>query len=734
VPRQLGNLEIREAINARVLAFAGVVVGSLMGILVGRGLGEWTPTLALAWNGVTYGETEPLLGHDLGLYLAQLPLWRDLHGYLLLLVLLALGGVLTLYVVIGAVRWTEGTVAINGHARAHLGVLLAAVALCLVWGYLLEPYEIVAGIAGEGAYEIFDFNLVTTQILAGAALAAAVLSLVWAWRAKHTLMAAGWAVLVVSSLLGSHILPALIGRGRVSAVAPDAARRLNALAFGLTGMRDSTVAAADRAAPMPAPASLWSSAIVTRLPAPDSGQLFAAERAVLPVLRRPRPVWLLVRSDGRGAASVSAIADDQTTLVGQALFYPGGDSLSTALPSARIRLSANAVWPGAPGVVVDTTPGGVRVGSGARRVALAWALQTGALLGSVEPQARARWYLTPSARLSRLAPFATWGIPTPRVVGSDLVWISDGYLATESFPIASRVHWRGERVGGLRASFVGVVEAETGEAKVYLRHTADPVAEAWRSISGGVVLPAAAIPPEIGRLVPYPLEALQVQGRILQDPIWDVGSLIGRQDSLGGAGPVAESLWEPDTLGLQSLLAFERENDRTVRAVLQGRMVDGWESLRLVRLDSLATLPSPPVLETRWGRFPTFEQIRDSVLGAGGQFQSAPVYYWLGPGGLGAYQLHFSWSAGQDPSLVWVSIATPGRGGAGHDMLEAWQNMLGVTSPLVAAAGRNNQLEEARRYMAAADSALRRGDMAAFGRAFDGLRRILSAQEERPRF
>jgi hypothetical protein len=210
--------------------------------------------------------------------------------------------------------------------------------------------------------------------------------------------------------------------------------------------------------------------------------------------------------------------------------------------------------------------------------------------------------------------------------------------------------------------------------------------------------------------------------------------VVGRADSLGGSGPAPEPVWDPDTLGTQTLVPYERETDRLLTAVLQARMADGWESLRLIRFDTTSTLPSPPVLENRWGRFPTFEQLRDSVLGSGGQLQAAPVRYWVGPEGLGAYQPHFAWNSTAGPDLVWVSVAVPGRGGAGHDVLEAWQNMLGLTAPLVAGAVRSNQLDEARRYMAAADSALRRGDLAAFGRAIDALRRILNTSEDRPKF
>jgi hypothetical protein len=734
VPRQLANLEIREALNTRVLIFGGVASGALLGFIVGRGLGDWTPTLALAWTGVRYGETEPMLGHDLGLYLAQLPLWRSLHGHALLLVLLGLGGVLTLYVVIGAVRWTDSHLALNSHARVHLGMLLAALALCLVWGYLLEPYELVSGIGGGTQLGLFNYQRITTQILAGVALMTAALSLLWAWRANHVLMAAGWGVLITVSLVGHHVFPALLAGARPSPVDQMDRRRLEALAYGLTGLRDSTSSRPDAAPRMPNPPTLWSASIVTRLPASDSGEVLGADRAVLPVLRRPRPVWLIVRGDGEQGSSVTAIADDQTSDDGKPLYYPGGDSVPSTQPATRLRLSRSAVWPGAPNVVLDTAPGGVRVGGALRRVVLAWALQSSSLLGKVESDARARWYLTPAARLDRLAPFASWSVAVPRIVNGNLVWISDGYIASQTFPIASRVRWRGQRIGTLRADFVGVIEAESGETRIYLRHTADKVAEAWLDIAGGVVLPANSIPPEIGRVVPYPAELLQVQGRVMEGQDWGIGRMVTHPDSLGGGNPVPESVWEPDTSGLQSLVVFENGGERAVASLLQARMVDGWESLKLVRFDSSSTLPSPQMLESRWGRFPTYEQIRDSVLGAGGQLQAAPVRYWLGPAGLGAYQPHVAWNSGETPALVWVSIASQGRGGAGHDLFEAWQNMFGITAPLVAAAGHANRLEEARRLMAAADSALKRGDMAAFGRAFDALRRVLNAKDDRQQF
>src|SRR5438093_6158410 len=134
VRRNVANLEFREALTPGVLLSIAVAIGAALGLLVGTKPAEWWREVALAWHGVPYGVCDPLSQNALGLYLAQLPLWRAAHSYLLLLVLLALSVVFGLYLLVGAVRWIEGRPAINTHARAHLGWLLAGLALTLLWG------------------------------------------------------------------------------------------------------------------------------------------------------------------------------------------------------------------------------------------------------------------------------------------------------------------------------------------------------------------------------------------------------------------------------------------------------------------------------------------------------------------------------------------------------------------------------------------------------------------------
>ena len=122
VRRNVANLEIRGALTPGALLGVATSSGLALGLLVGVGTSRLTPQVALAWQGVSYGELDPLLQRDFGLYVAQLPVWRAAHGFFFLLEGLGLGTVFGLYLLVGAVRWIESRPAINTHARVHLGV------------------------------------------------------------------------------------------------------------------------------------------------------------------------------------------------------------------------------------------------------------------------------------------------------------------------------------------------------------------------------------------------------------------------------------------------------------------------------------------------------------------------------------------------------------------------------------------------------------------------------------
>src|SRR5688572_24324072 len=232
-----------------------------------------------------------------------------------MIVVLALGIVFALYALMGAVRWIECRPAINDHARSHIGWLLTALALCLVWGYVLEPYELVAGLGPPLDLAAWRATTLVSPLLVGVALATAGLSAAWALRPRHALAAAGWIVLSFASLIGHWMVPpAMDGDGEPVAAA-RAVDRLDGLAYGATGLADERGAAAGAPAPPRVPA-LWNVETIGHIAAADSQKVLAVDPAVIMVRGRPRPAWLAVRADPNGRASVAAIADDRTGAAG----------------------------------------------------------------------------------------------------------------------------------------------------------------------------------------------------------------------------------------------------------------------------------------------------------------------------------------------------------------------------------------------------------------------------------
>jgi uncharacterized protein len=724
VRRNVANLEFREALTPGVLLSIAVAIGAALGLLVGTKPAEWWREVALAWQGVTYGVSDPLSQNDLGVYVAQLPLWRAAHSYLLLLVLLALSVVFGLYLLVGAVRWIEGRPAINTHARAHLGWLLAGLALTLLWGYLLEPYELVAGLGDHPDQQAWRATIVA-PLLAGVALATAGLSAAWAVRPRHALAAAGWIVLASASLVGHWMVPPALGGADEPMVPAKARERFDRMAYGLEALREVRLTRGASTQP-PALPSLWNPAIVTRVAASDSTSVLTADPAMLVVQGRPRPMWLVTRTLAGGRIAISAIADDRAGPAGEPLFYQSGDSLPRPVAASLLEVGVPAYHAESPGYRINhSDEPGVPVDDWATRVLLAWALQAGGLLGPLPEGSRVDWHLSPTERVEQAAPFAQWSAPIPRIIDGNLLWLVDGYLSSSSFPLSSRLIWKQHRVGALRAAFLATVSAETGATRIFLRPGADRLAEAWATISHGLVEPSGMIPEPVLRSAPYPSDLFRAQARVLERGDWHVGTLTDRPVPDADELPRADLSWAPDSSGPQLTITFERPGERRLNAVLIGVQDEGRDQLRLFRLDSITTVPARGTLESRWSRFPSYDALSDSIREDGGQLERGPVRVDADASGIVAYQAHFARRGERGMALAWVSVATDNRLGAGRSLKDAWSNLLGASVPAIAGTTQVNRLDEARRWLERADSALRAADWAEFGQAWDALRHTL---------
>ncbi len=266
--------------------------------------------------------------------------------------------------------------------------------------------------------------------------------------------------------------------------------------------------------------------------------------------------------------------------------------------------------------------------------------------------------------------------------------------------------------------------------RIFLRPGDNPLGEAWAAVSEGVVEPSSSIPMSVLRAMPYPVELLRAQSRALERPGGKLGPVAKRTGADTNETPRADIVWAPDTSGPQLVIAYERVTDRRVSTLLIANRDEGSDALRLVRLDSARALPSRAALESRWSRFPSFGALSDSIRDDGGRLERGPVRFDLTPTGVVAYQTHFARRGDGGTVVVWVSVATESRMGAGRNFSEAWSNLLGATVPPVAGIAQATRLEEARRLMLQADSALRSADWVTFGRVWESLRKAFGISPE----
>lgn len=713
ISRQVANLEIREAVTPATLLPLALGVGVALGLIAGVGSGRDWATFALAWQGVSYGLADPLMHKDLGVFVAQLPLWLLLHDFARLLAWSALVVVGALYAVLGAVRWQRGRPAISDHARRHLGLLLAAAALVLAWGFLLTPFEVAATSTPDAAS--WDTLELVTLALGGASFAAAVISIAWAVRGHHLLLVAGWGVLLAGGVFVWMMLPATVGAGGDDS-AESSRAALDRTAYGLEGLDD-------RAARVTPPASgavpsLWSGPSIERLVTADSQILESATQTTISVDGAAMPVWLVLRVPAAGLPAVLAIADGRTGANSVPLSYRAGDSLAYPGLVTFRTLPPSIVRPGAPRIVIDSGVVGLLVGGAARRSVLAWALQSARLLGGAGRPTRVRWRLAPRARLEALAPFASWEQPRFLLVDGTSMWVSHGYVASEYFAGSTRLG----SLGALEAGLLGAIDAVTGETTIYLLPDAGPITRSWSQIAQGVVRPSGETPQALTRVLPYPTRLFEAQSRLLEASHWRTGTLAGPP---GAPAPPA-TVWE----GGQSLAlvtGYERGEDRRVRSLLVGRVTESGRRLDLIRLSEAGSLPGVASAQATWDRFPSYEQLLDSIVRRGARFERGP--YRILPMGDAplAYQPWYAVDKDGQVTEPYMALAQGTRAGAGRSFPDAWDNMRGAGAPLPPGFGPTTPLEEARRWMLRADSALHAGDWEGFGRAFGALREALGA-------
>lgn len=710
VSRSIGNLEVREAVPTRVLLIAALGTGGLLGLMTGAGARAWRGPVALAWSGVTYGVTDPLLGADLGLYVAQLPVWRLAHGFTVTLAILGLAVAIGLYASIGGVRRERATLIVHPHARRHLGALLVWLAALIAIGYLLQPFVIASGSAMAGVSTLGAVTRVrAAQVMSGAALGTAVLTVWWTLRGKHSVLLGGWVVLALGALLERVVVPAMASEA-VTGKAPDAIdRRFDALAWGI---REGTAQAPRDT--VPNPTALWDEALLARDAESRHETFLGAAQSLLSPTAGAQPGWLIAVRGPGSAVRVVAVAEGVAGLTGEPVRVPPPGRADSA--AAWLLVQAPRTEPGAePWMRVA---GGVPARNPLSRAMLAWARQAPGMIRGDAIDA-IDWHLDPRERAAALLPMADWMGATPRLVQGRLAWVVQGLLAVQDFPRAARTRWLGDEMAGVVPAFVATVSAETGATRIYYDPAADSLAHAWGRTAPGLVEPATALPADVRMELGYPAAWLDAQLDVLAGHAWGLGARPERRLA-GGVSPV----WlDPVRVGRQG--ALEDPARRVVSAIVTGTRLGGWPVLQIDRTEVGAANIAD--LERLWQREPVLVHARDSARAAGDTFQTGGVRWRAAVEGTVSWQPLYAVSGASRPRLLGLATTFDDRAAGGRAPTDAWRALVGgIRAAEAAGPSEAAVIRTAREWLLRADSALARRDMTAFGRAFEGLRSALT--------
>ncbi len=453
----------------------------------------------------------------------------------------------------------------------------------------------------------------------------------------------------------------------------------------------------------------------------------------------PRPPWSDVHR-GRYAWGGEPVAVDGLLRFGAARFLSRLEPLDTTpartgveRAPGRVRFVPRPVELGVVGpdesAVGERTPG-VPLRNWRRRLLLAWALQAPPLMNDRTSVAdRVLYWRDVPSRLARLYRFAAFDAPQPVVVNDRLTWVADGYLTSSRFPMAERLRWRGEEINYLAAVYVVTVDAVSGETQLYLRPPAPPIARAVARAERVDPLPADSMPASLRARLGYPAALFAAQVLMLarrgEDSVGGPGWSLADRDTAGGgeigavrpATAVLSLEGAPEPWTLAPLV--DAVGNRLVAIVAGAVAPNGAPRLRVFTIHGGA-FPTPAAAAGRLAAATAGVATGQAVV------RRAPVHVLPAGGTLAYAQVLF---ATPGPALEamhveGVALLAGTRLGFGADPSASVAALL--RGGFVVPAGASQALlDQVRDAFAALDSARQRGDWAAFGRAYDMLRRLL---------
>ncbi len=155
-----------------------------------RGSQAWELLLKFL-NPTAFNIADPIYQRDIGFYVFKIPVYQGIQSQGLELLIWALILSLVIYSVRGEIRWDRGwKYLMTGPVKAHLCVLLSAIALFSAFGYWLARYDLLystSGVVFGAGYTDINARLHAYSIMGIVTLIVALLFIVSLWRRGFSL-------------------------------------------------------------------------------------------------------------------------------------------------------------------------------------------------------------------------------------------------------------------------------------------------------------------------------------------------------------------------------------------------------------------------------------------------------------------------------------------------------------------------------------------------------------------
>lgn len=717
MPRRLGDIEIVEAVPHRLLVTITLIGGIVYGAALAWAIGDVWRQAVLAAAPPHFGVTDSILHNDLGYYVGELPWDRTRQGILLIASLTATLLITALYASIGSIRVEAGRLAASPHARAHVGLTLAALALAFVWGARLDAAETVTGLLGPVTHDAIAMRGPGADVVFVIALITAALSAVWGWWDRPGVVGTAWLGLLITMLAAYVILPpatrTTAPRTQADSALGEERQILEGIAFGATP-ESWWSGPASSPASVAATIPLWDPVRVRARALRDSA--VGPGTTVGGVRLEPSGSWLLgLAPDATGLLRAAARPSWESVHEGEWARAPGPlVARETDSGLAFVRLPAasapQATWFGAGfldfAVVDSGAIAGIPIDGPWRRLALAWALQAPEL---ARGEARGRalvWRRDAVGRFTALAPFARFGSPLPALAGDSLWWISWGSVESETFPLVDTVMLEGRTLRYRRAGLVAALNAVSGTTHLWLAPNTDSLTAAWARIFAPLIQPADSIPRSISAVLQYPATAFAIDARLLRHGV-----------------PDTAMHWVPVAADPFELAARSPQDSGRIVWVAQAFVDSATRSVLGGLLAGTVTSAGPRLY--LWT--PGSAHLPIPLSGGDPDRRAGALRVWPTAAGVMTVQARFWQPEGGAPvarlDSVFVSLGADVEG----DVTAAAALHALLRGPELADGSPAESLRRVRALVARMDSALAAGRVARFGALYDSLRALLRA-------